>query len=67
MELPPSLAVKPNIPWEAQTIEQLLAERAYWAEQVKDAAGFASAKAADDFIRACDAWIARRRAEQLSH
>lgn len=66
MELPPSLAVKPNIPLEAQTLEQLRAERAYWEHQVGTAPGFASAKAADDFRRGCEAWIARREAEQQS-
>lgn len=62
-QLPPSLAVVPNIAWEHQTLDQLRAERAYWDERVSTAAGFASAKAADDFRRACDAWIARRERE----
>ena len=54
-QLPPSLQVKPNIPWEAQTLEQLEAERAYWDERMRTAPGFASAKAADDFRRGCEA------------
>lgn len=62
--LPPSLAVTPNIPPEKQTIEQLEAERDYWIEAVKNASGFASAKAADDFRKGCEAWIVRRRKEQ---
>lgn len=64
MELPPSLAVKPNIAFEDQTLGQLRAERLYWIEQVKSATGFASAKAADDFLKGCEAWIRRREAEQ---
>lgn len=61
--LPPSLAVTPNIPWEAQTLEQLEAEHTHWDECVQTAPGFASAKAADDFRRGCEAWIARRKQE----
>lgn len=64
--LPPSLAVTPNIPWETQTLEQLEAERAHWDECVRTAPGFASAKAADDFRRGCEAWIARRKSELKS-
>lgn len=60
--LPPSLAVKPNIAWEHQTIEQLEAERDYWIARVADASGFASAKAADDFRRGCERWIEIHRA-----
>lgn len=63
IDLPESLAVTPNIPWEHQTLEQLKAERDYWEQRVKDAAGFASAKAADDFRKGCDGWIRQREAE----
>lgn len=62
-QLPPSLAVTPNIPWEKQTLEQLMAERDYWIESVRTAPGFASAKAADDFRQGCEAWIAIREKE----
>lgn len=61
MTLPPSLAVKPNIPWEEQTLEQLIAERDYWADRVANAPGFASAKAADNFRKACEHWINTKR------
>jgi hypothetical protein len=61
-DLPPSLQVTPNIPWERQTLAQLIAERDYWAAKVRTAAGFASAKAADDFRRGCETWIAKRQA-----
>ena len=61
MQLPPSLQVSPNIPWERQTVEQLEAELAYWQHEVETAPGFASAKAADDFRRGCQAWLNRRR------
>jgi uncharacterized protein YhaN len=63
MDLPESLAVKPNIALEDQTLDQLRAERDYWVQHVKDAAGFASAKAADDFRKGCEAWISRRERE----
>ena len=63
IEKPPSLAITPNIPWEKQTIEQLEAERDYWIKCVETATGFASAKAADNFRKACEAWIKRRQAE----
>lgn len=56
-DLPPSLAVVPNIPWEKQTAEQLRAERDYWVERVRTAPGFASAKAADDFRKGCEMWL----------
>ena len=64
-QLPPSLQVKPNIPWEAQTIDQLKAERDYWNRMLSTAPGFASAKAADDFRRACESWIAKRERETV--
>lgn len=63
MPLPASLSVEPNIPWERQTLEQLIAERDYWIEQVRTAPGFVSAKAADDFRKACETWIERRETE----
>ena len=62
--LPESLRVKPNIPFEKQTLMQLRAERDYWEERVRTAPGFASAKAADDFRKGCEAWIRRREQEQ---
>jgi hypothetical protein len=62
-DLPESLRVKPNIPWESQSLGQLHAERDYWIEQAENASGFASAKAADDFRKSCEAWIRRRKAE----
>lgn len=64
-ELPPSLAVSPNIAMEHQTVEQLRAERDYWIEQVRTATGWSSAKAADDFRKGCEAWIKRRERERL--
>lgn len=65
--LPPSLAVKPNIPLEKQTLEQLRAERAYWNQQVINAAGFPSAKAAHEFRSGCERWIAIREAEEAKY
>jgi hypothetical protein len=56
-QLPASLAAKPNIPWEHQTLEQLIEERDYWIKKVEDASGWASAYAADGFRKACEAWI----------
>ena len=64
--LPPSLATSPNIDFANQTLEQLEAERDYWANEVATAPGFASAKAADDFRRICEGWIARRKREQAA-
>lgn len=64
--LPESLRCKPNIPWEQQTIDQLKAERAYWAHRLSNAAGPASAGASFGFLRACDAWIAQREREVRS-
>jgi hypothetical protein len=53
-ELPPSLAVKPNIPLRMQTIEQLRAERDYWLRKVNDAECWGAAySAAMSFHRAC--------------
>jgi hypothetical protein len=62
-DLPESLRVSPNIPWENQTLEQLRAERDYWESCIRKASGFASAKAADDFRRGCEGWITRRQSE----
>jgi len=63
-ELPPSLAVKPNIPLRMQTLEQLRAERDYWLSKVNDAAIWGAAyNAASNFHRACVEEL-RRRKEQ---
>jgi hypothetical protein len=63
-QLPPSLAVVPNIPYEEQTLEQLRLERDYWQMLIDKATSWgASLKAADDFCKACEAWIKRREAE----
>jgi len=62
--LPPSLAAKPNIPWEEQTLEQLQAEYAYWDDKLMAntewgaAIGFAGNARA-----ACERWIERRMRE----
>lgn len=64
VNLPPSLAVVPNIPPERQTLRELRLERAYWQYKIDTAPGWgASVKAAADFRDACDAWIARRERE----
>lgn len=62
-DLPESLARRPNIPCERQTLAQLRAERDYWDTQVKTAPGFTSAKAAADFRDMCASWIKRREME----
>lgn len=64
--IPPSLAVVPNTPFEAQSLGSLVQERAYWVRSVATASGFASAKAADGFRRGCEAWI-NRRFQEPSH
>jgi hypothetical protein len=60
LPIPESLTNKPNIPWEKQTIEQLTAERNYWAARVLTAPGFASAHVAEEFRQGCQSWIDRR-------
>jgi hypothetical protein len=61
VELPESLAVKPNIPWSKQTVEQLKAERAYWEARINEATGWgASVGVAAEFLKGCDIEIARR-------
>ena len=66
MEKPATLVAKPNIAFEAQTLEQLKAERDYWIKVVETASGCASAYAADSFRRGAEAWIKRREADQQS-
>lgn len=63
--LPPSLTQTPNIPWEKQSLEQLMAELDYWDIQISRASGFATAKVADDFRKGCEAWMIKRRGEFL--
>lgn len=63
-DLPESLTVVPNIPWEQQTIDQLKSEMDHWTQKVKDASGFASAYAADGFRKSCEAWLVRRIGEK---
>lgn len=62
-QLPPSLAVKPNIPLDKQTLEQLYLEKAYWEEQVNTATGAASAHATNSFRKGCEVWINKRENE----
>jgi hypothetical protein len=61
--LPPSLAASPNIPWAAQTLDQLRAEHAYWNDRVRTAPDFDNASAAGYFRLGCEAWIKRREME----
>lgn len=65
--LPASFAVKPNIPLEKQTLEQLRAERSYWNQQVIYTAGAPSLKAAYEFLAGCERWIAIREAEEAKY
>lgn len=60
-DLPPSLAVKPNIPWKEQTIEQLIAERDYW-QAIIDAKGSwgAAVGASAEFRDECERELKRR-------
>jgi hypothetical protein len=61
-ELPPSLAVKPNIPLRMQTLEQLRAERDYWLSKVTRGERWGAAyNAASSFHRACVDELRRRR------
>lgn len=63
--LPPSLAVKPNIPYSEQTIEQLIAEHDYWATELDAATGWGSwLSFASECTAACDYWLKVRRGEQ---
>lgn len=63
--LPPSLAAKPNIPLDQQTVEQLKVEREYWDNEIRSATGWGAAVGvAHEFRSACDKWIARREAER---
>lgn len=66
--LPPSLAVSPNIPPERQTLHELKLERAYWQRKIDESAGTGGAAAmAAEFRDACDAWIRRREKEATPH
>lgn len=63
-DLPPSLAVVPNIPWAEQTLEQLEAERDYWQKEFEEITSWGAAcKFAYDCINICDEWIKRRQKE----
>lgn len=65
--LPPSLAVVPNIDWSDQTIEQLEAERAHWQRKIDEATAWGAAVgAAAKFRDACDKWLARKKREAVS-
>ena len=57
--------ISPERASDFSAVEQLVAERDYWEACVRSAAGFASAKAADDFRKACESWIERRKRELL--
>ncbi len=63
-DLPPSLAAKPNIPWEEKTLEQLRAEHDYWCAEISGAAAWGSLfGCAIEFRDGCAVWIARRERE----
>lgn len=65
MPLPPSLAVKPNIPYDQQTIEQLYLERAYWQWKLHSALSWgASVGAASAYADMCTKWINLREKEE---
>lgn len=63
-QLPPS-RLSPNILWGEQTLDQLLAERAYWDEEVRTKAETFDLQLAEMFRDHCDEWIARRKAEAV--
>jgi hypothetical protein len=61
MDLPQSLAVKPNIPFNKQTKEQLFAERDYWQSRLDAATGWGGGVGvASSFVCACNAELKRR-------
>lgn len=61
-QLPPSLAVRPNIALREQTVEQLIAERDYWDAKVRDSECWgASVVAANGFRTACERELSRRQ------
>jgi len=63
--LPESLATKPNIPWQSQTIEQLKAERDYWNSKIKSAdEWWESVGEAIKFRDACTREIQRRELDE---
>jgi hypothetical protein len=63
-DLPPSLAVKPNIPWGDQTLDQLYAERGYWRRKIDDAITCGAAmSSAQEFRDKCNYWIVKRERE----
>jgi hypothetical protein len=61
-QLPPS-RFSPNILWGDQTLDQLLAERAYWDEEARTRTEAFDLQLAAMFRDHCDEWIARRKAE----
>lgn len=62
--LPPSLAAKPEIPLNEQTLEQLRLERDYWQAKVDAATGWgAGYSAACGFLSDCNRAIARRETQ----
>ena len=64
-DLPPSLAVKPNIAWRDQTLDQLYAERDYWVSKTEGTWGGAVG-AAIEFRDGCNAWIRKREREVIA-
>lgn len=63
-ELPPSLRVTPNIPPSEQTLEQLLAERAYWKARLDAKSGWGAAVGAlGEMVSDLDRWISIRKAD----
>ena len=66
-ELPPSLAVVPNIPYERQTLEQLRLEADYWQSKLDDATCWGAAVgAASGFLAGCEAWIRKRERDSAN-
>ena len=63
-DLPESLAIKPNIPWNKQTLDQLIAERDYWNQKIEAGSPWgASTGCALEFRDACTNEIERRNSK----
>ncbi len=60
-DLPPSLAVIPNIPVKDQTDEQLILEGNYWQQKIDKATEWGAAvSAAHEFLLECRVELRRR-------
>lgn len=62
-DIPETLRLLPNIPFEKQSLEQLREEHSYWSGRIWQTSNSESVKAAYNRMLECESWINRLQPE----